>query len=151
MYFCIWSSCAYNTLVTVTWCLPLFSFLFPFPSSSPSLCCLLLLLRTPPIHSLFTSPHFNFYSSVPFFSPFVLLASPPHSLSHSSLPSPPPFTPPPPLLPLIPSLPAHLDLSGSSTGDDLSLLPFCKEPAPPNEGEGLSLDHMSVSEGGWQE
>ena len=47
----------------------------------------------------------------------------------------------------MPSLPAHLDLSGSSTGDDLSLLPFCKEPAPPSEGEGLSLDHMSVSEG----
>ena len=50
----------------------------------------------------------------------------------------------------MPSLPAHLDLSGSSTGDDLSLLPFCKEPAPPSEGEGLSLDHMSVSEGEWQ-
>ena len=31
-------------------------------------------------------------------------------------------------------------------GDDLSLLPFCKEPSPPSEGEGMSLDHMSVSE-----
>ena len=46
-----------------------------------------------------------------------------------------------------PSLPAHLDLSSSSMGDDLSLLPFCKEPSPPSEGEGLSLDHMSVSGG----
>ena len=153
MYFCIWSSCADNTLVTVTWCLPLLSLLLPFPSSSPSLYCLLLLLRTPPIHSLFTSPHFNFYSSVPFLSPSVLLASLPssfHSLSHSSLPSPFPLPSPlhsPPLPPLIPSLPAHLDLSGSSTGDDLSLLPFCKEPALPSEGEGLSLDHMSMSEG----
>ena len=61
-----------------------------------------------------------------------------------------PFPLPSPL-PLIPSLPAHLDLSGSSTGDDLSLLPFCKEPTPPSEGEGLSLDHMSVSEGSGRE
>ena len=46
------------------------------------------------------------------------------------------------------SVGAHCSLlSRPSTGDDLSLLPFCKEPAPPSEGEGLSLDHMSVSEG----
>ena len=51
-----------------------------------------------------------------------------------------------------PSLSAHLDLSGSSTGDDLSLylLPFCKEPGPHSKEEGLSLDHMSVSEGEMQ-
>ena len=64
----------------------------------------------------------------------------------SLLPSPPfPSSPSLPFPP--PSLPAHLDLSSSSMGDDLSLLPFCKEPSPPSEGEGLSLDHMSVSGG----
>ena len=59
------------------------------------------------------------------------------------LPSFPPFAT---RLLTVSSLPAHLDLSASSTGDDLSLLPFCKEPSPPSEGEGMSLDHMSVSE-----
>ena len=59
------------------------------------------------------------------------------------LPSFPPF---PTHFLTVSSLPAHLDLSASSTGDDLSLLPFCKEPSPPREGEGMSLDHMSVSE-----
>ena len=34
------------------------------------------------------------------------------------------------------SLPAHLDLSGSSTGDNLSPLPFCKEPGPASQQGG---------------
>ena len=84
------------------------------------------------------------------FSPLSPSFLPVHLAFPSPLPSPLPVPFYPSLLPLIPSLPAHLDLSGSSTGDDLSLLPFCKEPAPPSEGEGLSLDHMSVSEGEWQ-
>ena len=90
------------------------------------LCPLLFSLCSPCITSPFP---------LPLFSPLPIPFTVPPPLS-----SPPPFTPPPPLLPLVPSLPARLDLSGSSTGDDLSLLPFCKEPAPPSEREELSLD-----------
>ena len=135
MYFCIWSSCAYSTLVTVTWCLLLLGLLLPFP-----LYCLLLLVH--PLFVLCSPLRTSIFLPSPLpssrCSPCITFPF----LSHSSLPS---------LSPLIPSLPAHLDLSGSSTGDDLSLLPFCKEPALSSEGEGLSLDHMRVSEGEWQE
>ena len=98
--------------------------------SSLSLYC--LPVSTPPI--LF-SPYFNFSPLLSFppmcvlYSPHLLLLSPSIPLS-SPFPSIPLSFPIPSLLPLVPSLPAHLDLSGSSTGDDLSLLPFCKEPCP---------------------
>ena len=110
-------------------------------------------LLPPPIcfHSLtlsmtLSTPLQSTFLSLLLHAPFLLffppLLSPTPSFSipsHTSLP----------ISSLPPSLPAHLDLSGSFTEDDLSLLPFCKEPSPPSEGEGLSLDHMSVSKGGW--
>ena len=106
--------------------LPTLHFFSPPPAVLPSY--VRTLLPSSPVALPFRSPLLPFMLD----SPFLLF--PPHSFS------------PPLLLPLVLSLPAHLDLSGSSTGDDLSRLPFCKEPALPSEGEGLSLDHMSVSE-----
>ena len=90
MYFCIWSSCAYNTLVTVTWCLPLLSLLFPsLLPPLPSVACSCFY-----IHLLFTLC-LPLHTSI--FTPLSPSFLPLFSLHHFPIPSPTPLSPPHPL------------------------------------------------------